>query len=157
MQSLWADDNPTELSSAFHVPAGKVCVLHATGFADERVRTDAEQIVTEQAVCVHRIIAHEPEQGVYAPFDDPYLPCGWIYDWTIVGTKEDGAVLGEEEIYTCGSPWQLTKCRNIGIIGVPGDYRLKLNDETAIGVVQVYAELYNVADIPHQIAPLFFS
>ena len=47
-------------------------------------------------------------------------------------------------------------CCNIGIIGVPGTYRLELNDTTAIGVAQVYAELIQVNKLPVQIKDLFF-
>ena len=54
-------------------------------------------------------------------------------------------------------PWTLEPCHNLGIIGIPGAYRLRLNDATAVGTAQVYAEFYDVSAIAPQAYGAFFS
>lgn len=144
---LWNPLNSTLFSSVFNVPPGKCVVLHAAHLADWKERIDASEIRVPQIVCVRRLI-HE-----FIPDDTRISTCGWIYD-----IQDTGAVkMVDHPIVTCNGPWQLSKCRNIGIIGVPGAYRLELNDTAAIGVAQVYAELFDLSSFAVQVKDLFFA
>lgn len=144
---LWSPTNKTLFSSVFTVPQFKVCLLFGANFQLEKYRTDASEFVSPQAVCVRRVM-----HGFVAP-DTSLESCGWVFD--IDSVRADMIV--DEVVATCGSPWQLTLCRNIGIIGLPGSYRLELNDSTALGTLQVYAELYEANSFPTQIKDLFFA
>lgn len=144
---LWSPTNKTLFSSVFTVPQFKVCLLFGANFQLEKYRTSASEFVSPQAVCVRRVM-----HGFVAP-DTSLESCGWVFD--IDSVRADMIV--DEVVATCGSPWQLTLCRNIGIIGLPGSYRLELNDSTALGTLQVYAELYEANSFPTQIKDLFFA
>lgn len=144
--ALWDDSNDTLLSSYFEIPEGKVGLLFGVNFAEEIVR-DTGQFETEQAVCVHK---------VYLTIDN--LPqevgCGGVLDFD----KFDVKPYVDEEVLTCDGAWQLTKCHNIGIIGVPGTYQLKLNGRaTDDGKPQVYLELHDVDSIAPQATGLFYN
>lgn len=146
MKLLWSPSNNTLYSSVFNVPPGQVCLLFADGLSPQKVRISAEEIVVPQTVCVRKLLfgfeGIKPEADL----------CGWIFN--IDSVQVDTLV--DSLVHTCGLPWQLTSCRNIGIVGVPGNYRLELNDTTAIGTVQVYAELFDAKSIPLQVKDLFF-
>lgn len=146
MKLLWSPQNKTLYSSAFSVAPGYVGLLFATGLELYKVRTSASEIVGPQTVCVRRLLfgfdGYKPEPDL----------CGWIFNMDNVQVE----TLVDSLVHVCGLPWQLTACRNIGIIGVPGNYRLELNDSTAIGTAQVYAEIYNIESIPLQVKDLFF-
>lgn len=144
---LWAPTNKTLFSSVFTVPPMKVCLLFGANFELEKFRVDASEFVSPQAVCVRRVM-----HGFVAP-DVSRESCGWVFD--IDSVRADMIV--DEVVTSCGAPWQLTLCRNIGIIGLPGSYRLELNDSTALGKLQVYAELYDADSFPTQIKDLFFA
>lgn len=144
---LWSETNKTEFSSIFTVPAFKVCLLFGTRFALEKYRADPTEFVVPQMVCVRRVL-----HG-FTPKAKKQLHCDWVFD--IDAVKADK--IEDEVITTCSAPWQLSACRNIGVIGLPGSYRLELNDPTAVGIVQVYAELYDANMFPTQVADVFFS
>lgn len=148
MNKLWQKNNRTMYSSVFNVPAGYCVTLFATGLLDEKVRQSAEEFTVPQIVCVRRLV-HEYEKAQTILCEGC---CGYIFDLANVraDTINDGLVS------TCGRPWQLDPCRNIGIIGVPGTYRLHINDATAVGVAQVYADWYRASQIPSQVESLFF-
>lgn len=146
MYALWKPTNHTAHSSVFFVPPGQCCILYATGLAAERFRTSAEEFVSPQSVCVKRLI-HE--------FKSPTLinlQCNWIFDIDNTCAEE----ISDQLVQTNNGVWSLSMCCNIGIIGVPGTYRLELNDTTAIGVAQVYAELIQANKLPVQVKDLFF-
>lgn len=146
-KELWPSTNTTLFSSVFTVPQFKVCLLFGTNFKLEKYRADASEFVSPQAVCVRRVL-----HGFTAP-EVSSGSCGWVFD--IDSVRADMIV--DEVVTSCGAPWQLTLCRNIGIIGLPGSYRLELNDATAVGELQVYAELYDANSFPTQIKDLFFA
>ena len=146
LKPLWDQSNTSLFSSIFNVPPGNVCVLFASGLLLQKVRSTADDIIGPQVVCIRRLL-HDYE-GLKATPD----VCGWTFNIDNVHADKIVDML----VQTCGYPWQLTSCRNIGIIGVPGHYRLELNDSTAIGVAQVYAELYDIKSIPLQVQGLFF-
>lgn len=144
-QPLWSDDNFTLFSDVFNVPEGKVCVLFAAGLLRERVKTSTSEFSGKQAVCVRRML--------YAP--DIVFGNNATCDW--VASSTSASAIADERVQTCGQCWMLTESHNLGIIGVPGIYRLELNDATAIGDAQVYAELLDADSVPSQAEKLFFS
>lgn len=144
---LWQPTNKTLMSSVFTVPPGKVCVLFGAHFEQFKVRNDAAEFVSPQAVCVRRVL-----HGFVAP-EQSTCSCGWVFDLDNVRAN----LIVDELVSHCNEPWQLTLCSNIGIIGLPGSYRLELNDATAIGIIQVYAELYGAKNFPMQMQGLFFQ
>lgn len=141
---LWGPRNKTIYSDLFNVPMGKIAVLFATGFERERVRVDNSEFASPQAACVRRIIH---SSGL------SYTRTGTC-EW--VASATDAAEVGDEAVQTCGACWMLTQDNNLRIIGVPGTYRLELNDATAVGVMQVYVDLVPVESVPPQIHHLFF-
>lgn len=142
---LWSDTNKTLYSSIFAVPEKHVCLLFADGLEKYKYREESE-IRTEQTVCIRRVLHHYDRP----PKNDS--TCDWVFDIKDVRAKK----IVDAIVRTCGLPWQLTQCRNIGIIGVPGSYRLELNDSTAIGKAQVYAELFSAKSLPSHVISLFF-
>lgn len=144
---LWSPTNKTLYSSVFTVPQFKVCLLFGAHFAPDKYRATSNDFVTPQAVCVRRVL-----HGFVAP-ETSREPCGWVFDLDNVRAE----LIVDEVVTSCGDPWQLTLCRNIGIIGLPGSYRLELNDATALGTLQVYADLYEASSFPTQIKDLFFA
>lgn len=146
MYTLWKPTNKTVFSSVFFVPPGQCCLLYATGLAAERYRESPEEFSAPQCVCVKRLI-HEFKAPRHVN-----LQCNWIFDMDNSGAEE----VSDQLIQTCNGAWSLSMCNNIGIIGVPGTYRLELNDATAVGTVQVYAELIKANLLPEQIKDLFF-
>lgn len=147
-QPLWSSTNTSMFSDVFNVPPGNVCLLFATGFEKYKYRTDNTEPVSSQCVCVRRLLHEFDTESV-----KKFAGCDWVYS-----VKDARAVnIADELVATCGAPWQLTLCRNLGIIGVPGTYRLELNDATAIGTAQVYAELYGIHDFPAQVKEMFFA
>jgi hypothetical protein len=144
---LWDRTNTTLFSSVFNVAAGQVCVLQAANFEKWAYRQDASQIQVQQMVCVRRVLHDFVVDGIARD------QCGWIFNLDNVRSEK----IVDAFVQTCGVPWQLTLCKNIGIIGLPGSYRLELNDATAIGIAQVYAEVYDAKSIPLQLQNLFFQ
>lgn len=146
LYELWSDTNNTLYSSVFSVAPGNVCVLYAADFPQKRVRTDAAEISGPVTACIRRLLFG------FTPDETLNLTCSWIFD-TSRG-KVDKLV--DQIVTTCNGVWQLSMCRNIGIIGVPGSYRLELNDATVIGKAQVYAETYSMNQLPLHVKDLFF-
>lgn len=144
---LWSPLNKTQYSSVFAVFPGQCCVLHAAHLEEWKVRQEAQEILVPQTICVRRLI-HEYKD---IPRED--CPCNWIFDIKAVYAE----LVDDHPVITCNGPWQLTRCRNLGIIGVPGTYRLELNDVTAIGEAQVYAEIFDLSSFAAQVKDLFFA
>lgn len=142
---LWLSDSHSMNSDIFTVPPGKVCVLCAANLAKEKVRVTNAEFKTCQSVCVYRIV-HTAD----AVLEQRGSFCNWVV------AAVDVSKVVDEILYTNGCCWELNNANNLRIIGVPGTYRLRLNDATAIGVAQVYADLYDVEQIPNQVSHLFF-
>lgn len=143
---LWIDANASLFSGIFSVPEGYAALLTATGYEGNKVRADASEVVVPKSVCVRKILSD------FTRPDTSNLRCDCVFDMT----EANAVVVVDQIVRTCGAPWQLTGCRNIGIIGLPGYYRLEMNDSTIIGTAQVYLELIPVRCIPHHIKHLFF-
>ena len=143
---LYEATNDTVFSSVFDVAPRKVCVLFVSGLAKHKVRVDQKEIVSPQAVCIRRLIFD------YIPLLKP-TACDWVFRMSDI--QENKIV--DQVVTSIHSCWQLTRCNNLGIIGVPGSYRRELNDVTAIGKVQVYAEMFDADAFPPHVKDLFFS
>lgn len=143
---LWSDTNNTLYSSVFCVQPAHVCVLFADGLADWKWRTDSD-VRIPQSIHIRKVLHEYDKQR-----SKQDLRPDWIFDIRRVSADK----IADACIQTCGEPWSLRKCKNIGIIGVPGSYWLELNDSTAIGVAQVYAEMHSVKNFPVQLSDLFF-
>lgn len=61
-----------------------------------------------------------------------------------------------EDVVICG-PWALTACQNIGVLGVPGSYRLELNDTAAVGQVFILLTRYLKNEVGHIPESLYFG
>lgn len=61
-----------------------------------------------------------------------------------------------EDVVICG-PWKLTSCQNTGVIGLPGSYRLELNDQTAIGEVFISLTRYIKNEVGYIPESLYFG
>ena len=143
---LWSADNDTLSSAIFDVPAGKVGVLFGLDF-DEEIERTSGAMKTEQTACIHKI---------YLAQDDlpDFNGCGKTLSLDAIRAYS----YMDELVLTCDGPWQLTKCKNMAIIGVPGVYYLQLNGRGTSGnSPQVYLELWNKDDIAVQVYGPFFQ
>lgn len=151
---LWLPDNNTIHSAAFEVKEGMAVTLFAVGLEMFKMRESSQETQTEQCICVSRILRDYEAKSVrkIGPAMN-ICDCGFIFDATWLTEIE----LIEEVVTSGGCPWRLTQCDNFRILAVPGVYRLHLNDDTAIGKAQVYAEQYAIGNIPQQASSLFFG
>lgn len=149
-QPLWSEINRTMYSSIFNVPPGKVCVLFASKLKREKYRVDNSEFASPQTVCVRRLV-HNFDQVKFTRRSDCGC-CDWIFD-----VDAYSADMVADEVVDTGCCWSLTREKNLGIIAVPGTYRLEINDSTAIGEAQVYADLYDAKNFPTQAGNLFFQ
>lgn len=146
--ALWGKDNDTLTSSLFNVPPRKCVLLTAVDFAEYKYSTEVS-FRTKQCVCVERLVYEMlPEQ-----LGTPSCGCDWIFDPKRALAQEVGVI----SVASYGCNWELDSCNNVRILGLPGTYRLRLNDATALGTAQVYAEQFDYTQLPPQISGLFFS
>lgn len=150
MTPLWDSENITQDSSIFEVKAGKALVLFAVGLLNDKAVATGE-FRGPQAVCVSKIL-YDVVENTRSVKAEPtsFCDCNFIH-----GSSQNVLSSVESLVNTNGCPWQLTPCNNIAVIALPGFYRLHLNDETAIGKAQVYAEQYDLYDLPANI-PSFY-
>lgn len=142
--ALWSNSNSI-YSDIFSIAPGKVCMLYAIGLEKEKVRVTDAEFKTCQSVCVRRIVHLAKKELARG---------GILNDWIV--SSVDVEMVADDIIQNSDCCWELTHANNLRIIGVPGTYRLELNDATAVGVAQVYADLIDVTQLPQQIAHLFF-
>ena len=147
---LWSETNGTMWSDAFSVPPGYCVVLFASGLAEEKVRKSAEEFKGPQMACVERLILKGVPQ-------DPMKPCDGQCGPRAAQSDPSAKVELSDYVETCSLPWTLEPCRNLGIIGIPGTYRIRLNDATAAGTAQVWAEWYPHDAVAPQAYGAFFS
>lgn len=141
---LWAPYNTTRQSRIFTVPAGRTAVLFAVGLEREKVRTDVTEVKVPQQLCLHRLVFDFSN-------DAKDLSCGEVLDLDSM----QGTLVADEIVKTCDMSWTLSACHNLRLLGLPGIYRLELNDETAVGMVQVYYDLYENDQLPADLNPLY--
>lgn len=144
---LWGDPT-SETSSLFVVQPGKCVLLVAVGLEEYATQTEAA-FKTPQMVCVERVL-HEFMPGAIKPVS---CDCDWVFRYDRPLAKE----VASEAVSVGGCRWALSQCDNVGIVGLPGTYRLRLNDATATDQIQVYAELFDASQIPAQMTSIFFQ
>ncbi len=149
MNKLWQPTNNTLYSNAFTVRPGYCVLLFAVGLLEEKVRQSAAEFAGPQTICVRRLV-YDYEKLKLTKCTSC---CDDIYDLDAITVKS----VGDEFVATRGCTWALDPDHNLAIIGVPGVYKLQLNDATAVGVAQVYAEWYPIDTIPPQVAKVFFA
>lgn len=142
--ALWEPDNLTVESSFFLVPPHKCVLLSAVKFEPYKLRTDSSFRV-EQMACVERMLYD------YVP------PKNRNGEFVFVPSLVMGKEVASDTVTSGGCYWSLSACDNMKFVGLPGTYRLRLNDPTAVGIAQVYAELFDYEQIPPQIAGMFFQ
>lgn len=150
---LWTPENTTLHSSVFEVHAGKAVSLFATGLEQWKVREDSAMPQTPQMICVSKLLRQYKDEA--AKQIGPAMTvcdCGFVFEatWPV-------EIQLIEEVVRTRCAWSLTRCNNFAILAVPGLYRLHLNDDTAIGKAQVYAEQMDIQDIPPQLTGIFFG
>ena len=147
---LWLEANDTLYSSHFFVKPGWSAVLFAANLSEEKVRKSASEFKGPQMACVERLIYkfRRPE-----PKPDCCGICSHVFEVSLPEAELKAA----DYVETCSLPWTLEPCRNIGVIGIPGIYRLKLNDATAIGEAQVYVEFHPHKAIAPQVYGAYFA
>lgn len=147
---LWDDANNTLYSSHFFVKPGWSAVLFAVNLSEEKVRKSAAEFKGPQMACVEKLIYDckhpEPKSG-----------CCGICSGTRAVEAPEAELQAVDYVETCSLPWTLEPCRNIGIIGIPGVYRVRLNDATAVGTAQVYVEFYKHEAIAPQVYGAYFA
>lgn len=142
--ALWEPDNLTVESSFFLVPPHKCVLLSAVRFEQFKHREDASFRVPQMA-CVERMLYD------YIP---PKARCN---AFVFIPSLVMGEEVASDTVSSGGCYWSLSMCDNMKFVGLPGTYRLRLNDPTAVGTAQVYAELFDYEQIPPQMAGMFFQ
>ena len=144
---LW--ENPvSEVSSLFVVHPGKCVLLAAVRLDEYATQTEAGFRVPQQ-ICVERVIC-EFLPGTIKP---RFCDCDWVFNLD----RQMAVEVSSETVSVGGCSWTMSKCDNVGIVGLPGTYRLRVNDATATDHIQVYAELFDASQIPVQMSGVFFQ
>lgn len=143
-EALWQNGATSVESIPFRIVPGWVGAILTVGLEGDRVREDPSEFVVPRSICIRKIIYE------FEPPDNINLPCGFLPN----NVKE--RAIADVLMQTCGLSWMFDECRNFGIIGLPGVYKLELNDKTIIGKAQAYLELYKSEELPSQIEKHFF-
>jgi hypothetical protein len=137
------DNMSTDLTTRmFSVHPGQTVMLTAFGFAsnqqayDKSKPRDAQRAIVEKVAFAGGIFpdgsACEGDDGLLAEIPYTYA----------------------EDVTQCGL-WNLNACQNLVFLSVPGTYRLRLNDEAALGTLYVEMVKYDrddgLAYIPHDL------
>lgn len=147
---LWDDVNDTLYSSAFYVGPGWSAVLFAAGLSEEKVRKSAAEFKGPQMACIERLVYECESPEIVSA-------CGVCGQNSYEVRPAVAELKALDSVETCSLPWTLEPCRNIGIIGIPGVYRVRLNDATAVGTAQVYVEFYKHEAIAPQVYGAYFA
>lgn len=148
MIPLWEPSNTSMDSSIFRVNAGQAVLLFATGFAAEKYRESASEVAAPQMACINRLLYSAANLSEHKT----HKGCDYVFNSLSIRPEQ----AEDELVVVNGCGWNLTACNNLRFIGVPGFYRLHLNDATAVGTAQVYADIYDAHNLPSQIAGMFF-
>ena len=147
---LWDSANDTIFSSAFFVKPGWSAVLFAVGLSEEKVRKSAAEFKGPQMICVEKLIYD-------CRWPEPKPACCGICSHAREVEGPEAELVAEDYVETCSLPWTLEPCRNLGVIGIPGIYRLRMNDATAVGTAQVYVEFFKHQAIAPQVYGAYFA
>jgi hypothetical protein len=145
--ALFDTDSIETGSALFYVTRGWTVVLSAYGFSRSPLPIDPDKFKAMQRACLHRVITRTVE------FPQE-LPCGVFPE---VGANTRVEVIAEAPVIVNGREWSLNACGNLAFLGVPGIYRLVLNDPAAAGNVQVYMEYYHNSELIYRPGGLYFG
>lgn len=122
------DSKSIELVSApFAVYPGGTVILRAWNIAQyKQPANDKEPTNLPQEVKIQMVSFGDIEMVVD---EDSACACEAKYEQTT-------SIKYAEDIVTC-CPWSMTACENIATLTLPGVYRLRLNDTSALGEVFV--------------------
>jgi hypothetical protein len=145
MYSILMDENTKEVESqCFSVTPGSVVEILGFGFADEAMKIDIKERTVPQEAYLEQLLFKESVR-------QPRLEhMHEVREGVTVYTLGDfyAAIREHDYVRVNGCCQALSKCNNIMIIAVPGDYRFVLNDESAIGNVRIYMRAYSKDDYP---------
>ena len=144
---MFGRDSNSVYSPIFRVFAGHVWVFKGFNFLQLKHRPDpkAEPSQTQQA-CLQQVIMRE---GRFPTVDQCEAP-------TVDYDQLKGSILITGLAQLDGCCWCLDACNSIAILDVPGEYYWELNDETAVGTVQIYGQWFTKDQFPYN-SKLFFG
>lgn len=120
-------------SPVFFVSAGEVCQLQAFGFACDKAKLDEGERRVPQVAVLEQLIFQEGEQQSHEEINN--CCCTKLYNKTT-------EILAANEVMLCGKCVMLSADNNQLLINTPGAYRLVLNDQTALGSVQIFVRTF---------------
>lgn len=139
--TLFNDKSTDIVSAPFAVLPGQIVMLSAFGFAGKQQVADGNKPLDVQRAIVEKVVF---AKGLFP--DGVACSCG---DLLI-----DVPYMYVEDVTQCGL-WYLSACQNLVFLTVPGSYRLRLNDATALGTVHIelikYDSMELTAYIPHDL------
>lgn len=127
-RQLYNGDSSSVYSPPFRVLPAHVGVLKAYGIGRMAAHVDKEKVRKHQAVCLNMLLY---DAGKFPKG----LGCG--EDPTFSWEAAFGALIAEETVITNNCCWELTACHNVGVITVPGQYRLMVNDDNMLKKINV--------------------
>ena len=153
MYNVLMDENTKEIESqCFSVTPGTIVEVLGFGFADEAMKIDIKERTIPQAAYLEQLLFRESVRN-------PRLEhVQEIREGVTIYTLDDfyASIKEHDFVRVNGCCQSISKCNNIMLIAVPGDYRFVLNDESAIGTVRLYMRVYNKDEYPWG-AKLFLS
>jgi hypothetical protein len=132
-------------SDIFFMTPGWFGVFTAFGFPDTELPADPGAFHELPRACLNQV--HLGEIKVQEE-----LPCG-VY--RPAGGDSLVGIMAEGPVMTGGCPWALSACQTVGVLDVPGFYRLILSHPATAGQVQIYLKAYPVQYMTHKPALLF--
>lgn len=127
---LFNEDSVTVHSPIFTITPDTTAVIHAYGFkmyVDEDITLQPkrrQQAILQQVVLD---VGEYPEETFYCGTNDlsSLYPEGMLY----------------EDVTGCGAVC-ITSCTNRRMLDIPGTYRLELNDDSYVGDVKIFLDIY---------------
>lgn len=128
----------TTQSRAFMIKPGEVGVVRGTGFKRFKTHPDNTQTRVHDVACLQWLL-----------YEDGGLPesvecSGHIIDFS----KYKGRLIAAENLSINGCNYALEMCNNVMMIDIPGQYRFVLNDESSIGSVRIFLNVYGKEEFP---------
>lgn len=143
---LFTEYSASTTSQPFHINAGEVAIIQAYGFTEFTVDKPEGAPKTTQKACIDKLLWESGPLPSYVECGEPLLS----------GRSGGSEIVGEEQVYTERCAWTMDACHNIGILNIPGSYRMELNDTGALGIVRIYYMIVSVGAFPWN-SKLFFG
>lgn len=144
--TLFDGESLTPESDIFYIISGWFGIFTAYGFLDSRVPVDPSLPYVRQQACLNQV-------HIGSTVYPQEYPCGVVRP---VGHGVSLEIAAEGPVITDNCPWHLSACQTVGLLDVPGAYRMVLNDPAAAGVVQIYLKAYPLSNLSRNSA-LFFG